>query len=317
MTTTPPIVLIAGPTASGKSALALRLAERIGGEIVNADALQLYRDLRVLSARPSPEEMARAPHHLFGVADGADGWSVGRWLREAGVVLAGIGARGRAAIVVGGTGLYFRALTQGLAETPTTPPEVVAAAEHLFDERGEDAFRAELKPLDPLAEARIGAGDRQRLTRALAVARASGKSLSAWQAETRPSLPAEAWRGVVIEPPRASLYDRCDARLAAMAQAGAVEEAAALMARGLDPRLPVMKAVGLRELAACARGETSRDAALDAAQVATRRYAKRQLTWFRHQNADWPRVDAEAPDAQWGQFLALWPDLTAPSEHGI
>ena len=313
----PSIILIAGPTASGKSALALRLAHEVGGEVVNADALQLYRDLRVLSARPTDEEMDLAPHHLFGVADGADGWSAGRWLREALAVLAGIAARGRSAIVVGGTGLYFRALTQGLADTPPTPAEVVAKAERLFDDEGEAAIREALKAVDIEAEARIGPGDRQRLTRALAVARATGRPLSAWQAQTRPALEPNAWRGVVIEPERPVLYARCDARLADMIRAGAVEEAATLIARRLDPRLPVMKAVGLRELAAAAADEAPLAAALEAARIATRHYAKRQLTWFRHQTPDWPRIDADAPDAQWRQFLALFPGLTAPGARGM
>ena len=313
----PTILLIAGPTASGKSALALRLAREIGGEIVNADALQLYRDLRVLSARPAADEMAQAPHHLFGVADGADGWSAGRWLREALAVLAGIADRGRPAIVVGGTGLYFRALTQGLAEAPPAPAAVAAEAERLYDQEGEAAARTALRAVDVEAEARIGPRDRQRLTRALAVARATGRPLSTWQAETRPALDASAWRGVVIEPVRQVLYARCDARLAVMIEAGAVEEAASLIARRLDPRLPVMKAVGLRELAAAAAGETSLASAIEAAQVATRHYAKRQLTWFRHQTPDWPRIDAAEPDAQWRQFLALQPDLTAPGARGM
>ena len=312
-----PIVLIAGPTASGKSALALRLARAIGGEIVNADALQLYRDLRVLSARPSEAEMALAPHHLFGIADGADGWSVGRWLRAARAVLAEIAGRDRPAILVGGTGLYFRALTEGLADAPATPANVIAEVERLFDETGEAAVREALRAVDPEAEARITANDRQRLTRALAVARATGRSLSAWQAQGRPGLAADAWRGAVIEPPRPALYARCDARLLRMVQAGAVEEAAALIARNLDPRLPVMKAVALRELEMAASGEMPLAEALAAAQASTRRYAKRQLTWFRHQTADWPRIDAEDAEDQWRQFLALSGDLTALGERGI
>ena len=311
-----PILLIAGPTASGKSALAQRLAREIGGEIVNADALQLYRDLRILSARPSDDEMSQAPHHLFGVADGADGWSVGRWLRAALEVLEQIAARGRPAILVGGTGLYCRALTLGLAEAPAAPAETVAA-ETLFEQDGEAAVRTALRGLDPEAEARIAANDRQRLIRALAVAKATGRPLSAWQAETEAALPADAWRGVVVEPPRASLYARCDSRLEAMIAAGAVAEAAALAARGLDPRLPVMKAVGLRELAMAAQDETALPAALAAAQTATRRYAKRQMTWFRHQTPDWPRIDAVAPEEQWRSFLALLGDLTVPSAHGM
>lgn len=310
-------MLIAGPTASGKSALALWAAERAGGEVVNADALQIYRDLRVLSARPSPDDEARVPHHLFGVADAADGWSVGRWLRAATAALADIAARGRPAVVVGGTGLYFRALTQGLAEIPPTPPTVVEAVQRRFDLEGEAAARAALRELDPAAEARISAGDRQRLVRALAVATATGRALSDWQADTRPLLAPGAWSGVVLEPPRAALYARCDARLAAMVEQGAVEEAAALAARGLNPALPAMKAVGLRELAAYAQGAVGLDEALAAARIATRQYAKRQLTWLRNQTPDWPRIDAPAPPEQRDRFVALTTCLTPPASHGI
>jgi tRNA dimethylallyltransferase len=290
------IWLITGPTASGKSALALRLAREIAGEIVNADALQLYRDLQVLSARPTPAEEALAPHHLFGIADAADGWSVGRWLRAASEVLAGIEARGAPAVVVGGTGLYFRALTVGLADIPAVPVAARSAAEQTFDAEGEPAFRLALRTVDAAAESRIAAGDRQRLTRALAVAQSSGRPLSDWQADTRPALAPGSWRAVVLEPPREALYALIDARLARMAEAGAVEEARTLAARGLDPRLPVMKAVGLRELA---DRKLSSDQALAAAQQASRRYAKRQLTWFRNQTPDWPRIEADEPEPQW------------------
>jgi tRNA dimethylallyltransferase len=312
-----PIILIAGPTAGGKSTLALRLAQAIGGEIVNADALQLYRDLRVLSARPSDAEMALAPHHLFGIADGADGWSVGRWLRAAEDVLAEIAARGRPAILVGGTGLYFRSLTLGLAEAPAAPAEIIAGVEQLYDQDGEAAIRQALRAVDPAAEARIAPNDRQRLTRALAVARATGRPLSAWQAETPAPLATEAWRGVMVEPPRPALYARCDERLVRMVETGALGEAAALTARGLDPRLPVMKAVALRELASAAAGEIALPAALEAAQTATRRYAKRQMTWFRHQSPDWPRIAAEDAEDQWRSFLALYGDLTPIDARGI
>jgi tRNA dimethylallyltransferase len=296
------IWLIAGPTASGKSALALRLAQETGGEIVNADALQLYRDLRILSARPSVEEAAVAPHHLFGIADAGDGWSVGRWLEAASKTLAEIAGRKRPAIVVGGTGLYFRALTEGLADIPPVPHAARDAAEQAYDVEGEAAVRSALNALDPLAETRISPGDRQRLTRALAVGRATGRPLSAWQAETKPAIADDAWCAVVLAPSRDALYGRIDARLTAMAQAGAVEEAAALIRRDLDPRLPAMKAVGLRELAACAAGEATLEEAIAAAQQATRRYAKRQLTWFRNQTPDWPRIEAVEPDAQWAEL---------------
>ncbi|MGZ3314498.1 MAG: tRNA (adenosine(37)-N6)-dimethylallyltransferase MiaA [Caulobacteraceae bacterium] len=290
---TAPVLLIAGPTASGKSALALRLAERLNGEIVNADALQLYADLRVLSARPTAEEEARAPHHLFGVADGADGWSVGRWLDAALPLLGDLAARGRRAIVVGGTGLYFRALTKGLADIPAVPAAVRQAAAETWECLGEDAFRQALAARDPAAAARIAAGDRQRLLRAFEVAEATGKALSDWQADTTPPLSAGQWRAVVLEPDRQTLYARCDARFAAMVEAGALEEVRALIARRLDPLAPVMKAVGVRELAAHLAGELTLAEAVALAQQETRRYAKRQLTWFRNQTPEWERLTVD------------------------
>jgi tRNA dimethylallyltransferase len=286
----PLVHLIAGPTASGKSQRALALAEATGGTIVNADAIQLYRDLRILSARPSPEDEARAPHYLYGVADGAETWSVGRWARAAGPVLAELAAARKPAIVTGGTGLYFRALVEGLAEIPEVAPEVRQGAAARFDAEGEAAFRARLFAADPEAEARITPGDRQRLVRAMEVFEATGRPLSVWRRETRPLLEPGTWRAEVIEPSRDLLYARCDQRFAAMVDTGAVEEAEALAARALDPDLPVMKAVGLRELLAWRRGEIGREAAIALGQQETRRYAKRQLTWFRNQTPDWPRV---------------------------
>jgi tRNA dimethylallyltransferase len=300
----PRIWLIVGPTAGGKSALALRLAEAEGGEIVNADALQLYADLRVLSARPTPEEEARSPHHLFGVADAADAWSTGRWLRAATEALAAIAARGNPAVVVGGTGLYFQALTRGLAEIPDVPPEVRRQTAAEWEALGEAAFRQRLAAADPAAEARIAPRDRQRLARAWEVYVATGRALTDWQAATAPALASAAWRGVALEPPRQALYARCDSRLQAMVREGALEETAALLARNLDPALPAMKAVGLRELATYVRGETDLSTALAEAQTATRRYAKRQLTWLRNQTPAWPRLDAADAEGQWRQFLA-------------
>lgn len=284
------IWLIAGPTASGKSAYALDLAERIGGEIVNADSMQIYAGLRVLTAGPSPEEAARAPHHLFQVVDPAIGWSVGRWLEAATQALAEIEARGKPAIVVGGTGLYFRALTHGLADVPPVSETQREISSLLYAARGETEFREILKPLDPEAEARIETGDRQRLVRAHAVAIATGKSLTAWQTDTKPALAPGSWKGLVLDPPRAELYARCDARLSIMVEQGALDEVRAVEARGLDPALPALKAVGYREFAAHLRGEASLDQALDAARQETRRYAKRQLTWFRNQTPDWARL---------------------------
>lgn len=286
----PRIWLIAGPTASGKSAYALDLAQRVGAEIVNADSMQIYAGLRVLTAAPSPEETARAPHHLFGVADAAVGWSVGKWLEAATQALSEIAARGNPAIVVGGTGLYFRALTHGLADIPPVPETQREISGLLYAARGEEAFREILKPLDPEAEARIEAGDRQRLVRAHAVAVATGKSLTSWQTDTKPAIAPGEWEGLVLDPPRADLYARCDARLAVMIEQGALDEVRAMEARGLDPSLPALKAVGYREFAAHLRGETTLEQALDAARQETRRYAKRQLTWFRNQTPEWERV---------------------------
>ena len=304
------ILLIAGPTASGKSALALRAARALDGEIVNADALQLYADLTVLSARPTVEEQAGVPHHLFGVADGADGWSVGRWLRAASPLIADIRARGRTPVVVGGTGLYFKALTEGLADVPPTPAAVRQSVAGMYDTLGEDRFRALLASADPDTARRIEAGDRMRLQRAMEVLEATGRPLSVWQADTAPALEPDAWRAVAIVPDRANLYARCDARFDAMLAAGALDEVRALLTRGLDAQLPVMKAVGVRELAAHLAGEITLDQAADLARQETRRYAKRQLTWLRNQTPDWPRITETDPEVAWRQFLAPGPALT-------
>lgn len=270
---------------------------------MGADALQIYRDLRVLTARPSPVEEALAPHHLYGVADAAESWSVGRWLLAATAALSDIAGRGRPAVVVGGTGLYFRALTHGLADVPQIDAPVRARAAATFEEIGEVAFRDDLRVRDPLAEARISPGDRQRLLRAWEVHEATGRALSAFQAETTPVLAPGAWRATAIDPPREALYARCDLRLGTMVESGALEEVAVLMARNLDPQLPAMKAVGLRELNAYLRGERTLDEALDLARRETRRYAKRQSTWLRNQTPDWPRITTLDPDAQWRELV--------------
>ena len=285
----PSITLLAGPTASGKSRRALEMAARTGAVIINADSQQLYADLRVLSARPSAGEEAAAAHRLYGVVDAADGWSVGRWSRAVLPLLAELAAEGRPALLVGGTGLYFTALTTGLADIPEVPAEVRDAAGTAFDADGEAAFRRGLAQLDPTAEARIEAGDRQRLTRAWAVARHTGRALSDWTAGTTPLLTPGSWTGLVIEPEREALYARCDARVAAMVEQGALEEVRALVARGLDPALPAMKAVGVREFTAHLAGETTLEQAAETTRQATRNYAKRQLTWFRNQTSGWKR----------------------------
>lgn len=288
----PLITLLAGPTASGKSRLALERAAQSGAVIINADSQQLYADLRVLSARPSAGDEAMADHRLYGVADAAEAWSVGRWSRAVVAVLAELAAAGRPTLLVGGTGLYFTSLTKGLANIPDVPLEVRDAAGAAFDTGGEADFRRGLAGVDPAAEARIEAGDRQRLTRAWAVAQHTGRALSDWTAETTPLLASGSWTGLVIEPEREALYANCDRRVAQMVEAGALDEVRALVARDLDPALPAMKAVGVREFAAHLAGETTLDTAVEATRQATRNYAKRQLTWFRNQTPDWPRMTA-------------------------
>ncbi len=261
----------------------------MGGEIVNADSMQLYADLSVLTARPTEAETARVPHHLYGVADAGEAWSVGRWLRAAQGVLAEIAARGRPAVVVGGTGLYFRALTEGLADIPAISAEARAEVGALFDRMGERDFREMLRGKDPVAAARIAPGDRQRLSRAYEVLQATGRALTDWQAASSEG-GAFAFRPLVVEPPRDVLYARCDARFEAMVGDGALEEVSRLVARDLDPVLPAMKALGVRELARHLAGEITLAEATELAQRETRRYAKRQLTWFRNQTPDWPRA---------------------------
>lgn len=284
---TPSVTLLAGPTASGKSALALRMARETGAEIVGADSMQIYAGLDVLTAAPTAAEKALVPHHLVSVADASETWSVGRWLEAATAALAGIASRGRPALVVGGTGLYFRALTHGLADIPQVDR---SPSEADWDRLGEAAFRKALAAVDPRAEKRIMPGDRQRLLRAHAVAVQTGKALSDWQDETRPALPEGSWTGLVIEPERNALYARCDARLEAMVAHGALDEVRALLARNLDPSLPALKAVGLRPLADHLQGDIPLAEAVTLAQQETRNYAKRQLTWFRNQTPDWKRV---------------------------
>lgn len=288
----PRALLIMGPTASGKSALALALADRIGGEIVNADSMQVYRDFRILTARPTPEEEARAPHHLYGHVDAAELYSTGRWLAEALAAIAAIQARGRTPILVGGTGLYFKALTQGLADMPAADPEVRAALRERAAKERAPALYAELLRVDAVTAARLEPNDAPRILRALEVYETTGESISALQANTRPALAADAWAGFALTPDREALYAVINARFDAMLAAGALEEVRAFASRRLDPALPAMKAHGAPALMAHLRGEL---ALLEAAEIAkrdTRRYAKRQFTWIAGQMPDWPRVSA-------------------------
>jgi len=285
-------ILIAGPTASGKSALALDMAERLGGEIVNADSMQVYGELRILSARPSMEDEARVPHHLYGVLSARQVCSAGRWLEMLEPVLADIWSRGRPAIIVGGTGLYFRAALQGLAPTPDIPEEVKGQAQTILEEGGSEALHRALAVLDPAMASRLNPGDPQRVARAWEVVRATGRSLADWQAEEMPSLlgPLESageLRKIALRPDRQWVYDRIDRRFEQMVAEGGLNEARVLAGMGLTARHPVMKALGLPSLMAHVRGEMPLDEAIAHAQTQSRRYAKRQMTWIRHQFADW------------------------------
>jgi tRNA dimethylallyltransferase len=291
----PTLVLIAGPTASGKSALALRVAEETGGVVVNADSMQVYRDLRIITARPSLDEEARAPHLLYGHVDAAETYSVGRWLGEASAAVADVRAAGRTAIMVGGTGLYFKLATGGLAAIPTIPNSVRTALRTRLESEGVASLHAELAERDAESAARLHPGDRSRIVRALEVLEATGRPLGAWQRENEaPMLDAAAARKVFIGPDRDALRARIDGRFEAMLAAGALEEVRALAARGLDPNLPAMKAHGVPWLIRHLRGEMSRAAAAAEAKADTRRYAKRQFTWFRNQLPDWPWASPES-----------------------
>jgi tRNA dimethylallyltransferase len=278
----PPVVVIAGPTASGKSALALSLAETAAGTIINADSLQSYRDLRILTARPDAVAEARVPHRLYGYLDAPQRGSAAGWRELALAEIAAAFEAGRLPILVGGTGLYLRALQHGLAPVPEIPEAVRREVAELWEKLGPAAFREQLGRFDPESAARLKPRDRARLIRAYEVVRATGVSLIDWRQRGHPAVPYR-FSTVLLMPPREQLYAACDARFAAMMEQGALAEAAALAARRLDPSLPAMKAVGVPELLRHIRGEISLDEAVAAGQRATRRYAKRQMTWFRHQ----------------------------------
>ncbi len=296
------VILIAGPTASGKSALALALAEKLCGTIVNADSMQVYRDLRVITARPTPAEEARMPHRLYGHIDAAENYSVGRWCRDVGVALDEIAAQKRAAILVGGTGLYFKALTSGLAAVPPIPAEIRGQVRGRMRSEGAAALHAELMQRDSVTAQRLMVNDRSRISRALEVVLATGRSLTDWHREGMPALvdPNRAAK-VFLTCERKELVARIETRFAAMLKAGALDEVRALAARKLDPLLPAMKAHGVPWLIRHLRGEISLDEAAAGAIIDTRRYAKRQLTWFRNQMPDWTWV---GPDVTVDKILA-------------
>jgi tRNA dimethylallyltransferase len=296
----PPLALIAGPTASGKSALALALAERAAGVVINADSAQVYRDLRIVSARPSAQDEARAPHRLYGYRDGAYACSAADWAADARAAIAEAHAAGKLPILAGGTGLYIRTLIDGIAPVPEIDPAIRKAVRALPVGEAHAALVRE----DREAAARIRPGDTTRIARALEVVRSTGRTLNSWQAAKTGGIGgAVALAPLILLPPRDWLHARCDERFEKIFSDEGIEEVSSLLKRRLPKLAPVMRAIGVREIAAFLHGDLSREAALAAGKIATRQYAKRQYTWFRRQPPpDWPRfedaLDCEAvPDA--------------------
>ena len=311
-----PAILIHGPTASGKSALAIEVARRLGGEVINADSMQVYSDVQVISARPTEEDMAGVPHHLFGYVDPGLRYSTGEWLEAARGVIKKLQRQNRRAVFVGGTGLYLLALTQGLSDIPPVPDEIRAEVRTISEAEGADGLRARLMPHDPELAERLGTGDRQRLARAYEVWLATGRSLTDFQTERQPPVlqPGE-WTGFALTPPRTALYKKIDRRFEGMLMQGAMNEARALVARGLDPELPVMKACGMPWLTAFARGELSPEEAAENAKRDTRRYAKRQFTWIGRQFPFWTRVPSPEMNDRLRVIFALYREIdTANAE---
>ena len=297
------MALIAGPTASGKSALALQFAEQNRGVIVNADSAQVYRDLPILSAAPSPDDLASAEHRLYGVVDGAQACSAAEWAAMARAEIADVHASGRLPVLVGGTGLYLRTLIEGIAPVPPIDPEVRRRVRGSSVEEN----RLKLMELDPKAANRLEPADTTRIARALEVVQSTGRTLRDWQQQREGGIGGQVnLTTVILLPPRDWLYRRCDERFAQMIDRGAADEVRALVARGLDPNLPVMRAIGVREVAAWISGEISREQAIAAGSHATRRYSKRQYTWFAHQPpSDWPRFREPLEGPATAEALAL------------
>ncbi|WP_208605627.1 tRNA (adenosine(37)-N6)-dimethylallyltransferase MiaA [Rhizobium aegyptiacum] len=287
-------ILITGPTASGKSALAVELAKRHGGAVVNADSMQVYDTLRVLTARPSEEEMQGVPHHLYGHVPAGASYSTGAWLRDVSVLLPALKAAGQLPVFVGGTGLYFKALTGGLSDMPDIPAALREELRTRLLEEGADQLYAELETVDPAMAANLNRQDGQRIVRALEVIKATGRSIADFQGRSGPVvIDADAARKIIVLPDRAVLHARINGRFEKMLQQGAEDEVRALLALGLPADALVMKAIGVSQIAAMLQGEMTRDEVLEKGAAATRQYAKRQMTWFRNQmDESWQRLTA-------------------------
>ncbi|MBX4866915.1 tRNA (adenosine(37)-N6)-dimethylallyltransferase MiaA [Rhizobium bangladeshense] len=285
-------ILITGPTASGKSALAVELAKRHGGAVVNADSMQVYDTLRVLTARPSEEEMQGVTHHLYGHVPAGAGYSTGAWLHDVSTLLPALRAAGQLPVFVGGTGLYFKALTGGLSDMPDIPKVLREELRTRLVDEGPDALYAELSDVDPAMAACLNRQDGQRIVRALEVIKATGRSIADFQGRSGPVvIDANEARKIVVLPDRAVLHARINGRFEKMLQQGAEDEVRALLALGLSSEAPVMKAIGVSQIAAMLKGEMTRDDVLEKGAAATRQYAKRQMTWFRNQmDESWERL---------------------------
>jgi tRNA dimethylallyltransferase len=288
-------VLIAGPTASGKSALAFELAQKAGGVVINTDSMQVYRDLRIITARPTLDEEALVPHRLYGHVDASVNFSAGAWVADAAKVLADARAQNLLPIFVGGSGLYFKALTRGLSAVPPIPSEVRESVRARLEQGGVEALHAELAQRDPVSAERLKVRDRTRIARALEVIEATGRALPDWHRDGLPPLlPSGEFSALFLAPDREALYGRIDARFGVMLTAGAIEEVAALAKRQLDPLLPAMKAHGVPALIRHLRGEITLADSAEIGRADTRHYAKRQFTWFRHQLPEFEWVKPEA-----------------------
>ncbi len=291
---TPRAILIAGPTASGKSAVALALAEHLGGTVINADSMQVYRELAILTARPKPSELARAPHELYGFVPGREAYSAARYGEDARAAIERAWTQGRVPIVVGGTGLYFTVLLEGLSPVPAIPEAVRSRWRTEGARLGAGRLHTILAERDPVAAERLGPTDTQRIVRALEVLEATGRSLAEWHEEPgRPVLGAETALRFVVAPERETLYRRCDVRFEAMIAAGAIEEAEALARLDLDPELPILRALGVRPLLQHIAGELGREEAVEMAKAETRSYAKRQMTWARSKMRAWNSISEQ------------------------
>ncbi|MBB2700538.1 tRNA (adenosine(37)-N6)-dimethylallyltransferase MiaA [Rhizobium phaseoli] len=285
-------ILITGPTASGKSALAVELAKRYGGAVVNADSMQVYDTLRVLTARPSEEEMQGVPHHLYGHVPAGAAYSTGAWLRDVSALLPALKAAGQLPVFVGGTGLYFKALTGGLSDMPEIPEELREELRMRLVAEGPEGLHAELEAIDPAMSAGLNRQDGQRIVRALEVIKATGRSITDFQRRSGPAvIDADKARKIVVLPDRAVLHARINGRFEKMLQQGAEDEVRALLALGLPVEAPVMKAIGVSQITAMLKGEMTREEVLEKGAAATRQYAKRQMTWFRNQmDESWERL---------------------------